>query len=144
MFGLFKKKEDKRDLENLIYDIAEYGRNEDFHKLYEMLDGRELYLPVDPSSLPKNIEPGSKIVTDSTSQVRFKNVVSPSGDLLVPVATNNQHPLVSNGYVGMEWFSVLNMTLKIPEAWGILVQGQTSYVGFDKERINYILNLKNA
>jgi hypothetical protein len=36
------------------------------------------------------------------------------------------------------------MVLKIPEAWGALIQGETSYVGFDKERIKNILESQSA
>jgi len=94
--------------------------------------------------LPKGALPGSKIVTDSSNQIRIKNVQGPNGQLLVPSATSPEHPIVQGSYVGINWFDCLEMVLKIPEAWGVLLQGKTSYVGFDKERIRYILGKYNA
>jgi len=143
MFGLFKKKEDKRDLEKVIYDIAEYGRDEDLHIMYDLIKNRQLYLPVDPSSLPKGLEQGEKIITDSSIQIRIKNVAGPNGEMLVPAASE-QHSMVSGGYIGMEWQGLLEMVLKITNAWGVLDQGQTSYVALDNERIKYVLALPIA
>ena len=146
MFKLFGKKnnEDPRDVEQVIYDVAESNKDEDFHRLYELLIDKELYIPIDPASLPKDTLPGSKIVTDSSSQIRVKTVQGPGGQFLVPSSTSTEHQIVQSGYVGMKWFDYLEMVLKIPEAWGALLQGKTSYVGFDKERIKYILGKYNV
>ena len=64
--------------------------------------------------------------------------------MLVPAATSEQHSMVNGGYVGMEWKGLLELVLKMPNAWGVLVQGQTSYVALDNERIKYVLALPNA
>ena len=142
MFNLFKRKpkKDNRDIEKVIFDVAEFNKNEDFHRLYELMIGRELFLPVDPDTLPKNSMPGDKIVTDSSMQIKVKNVQAPNGDTLVPCATIESSQLLQGGYIRMGWFGFLEMVLKIPEASGVLIQGETSWVGFDKDRVQYILD----
>ncbi len=146
MFNIFRKKSkvDPRDIEQVIYDVAESNKDEDFHRLYELLLDKELYIPIDTDSLPKNAVSGSKIVTDASNQIKVKNVIGPDGQLMIPSSTLREAPLVQGGYVGIEWFEYLEMVLKVPEAWGALLQGKTSYVGFDKERINYILAKYNT
>ncbi len=146
MFKLFKRKakSDDRDIEQVIFDVAEHNKDEDYHRLYELLVGRELFLPVDPESLPANYEPGSKIVTDSSMQIRVRNVQGPNGETLVPSATLEECPMVQGGYIGMDWFEYLQTVLKIPSVAGVLIQGKTSWVGFDKQRIQYILSTYNV
>jgi hypothetical protein len=146
MFGIFKKntKEDKRDLEQVIFDIAEHNQDKDYFRMYELLKDRELYLPADPNSLPEDFVPGSRLVTDSSHQIRISNAKGPNGELLIPAVTTESHPTLQGGYIGMRWSDFLEMVLKIPEAWGALIQGETSYVGFDRERIKYILESKNV
>jgi hypothetical protein len=146
MFNLFGRKptKDLRDIEQIIFDVAEYNKDEDFHRLYELMIGRELFLPVDPDTLPGNSKPGDKVVTDSSMQIKVKNVQAPNGDTLVPCATLESSQLVKDGYIGMDWFGFLEMVLKIPEASGVLIQGKTSWVGFDKGRVQYILEKYNV
>jgi hypothetical protein len=146
MFGLFgkKKKDDLRDIEQVIFDVAENNKDEDYHRLYELLVGKELYMPVDPASLPQDVAPGSKITTDASNQIRIKNVQGPNGQFLIPASTSSEHQIVQGGHVGINWLEYLEMVLKVPGTWGALLQGKTSYVGFDKERIKYILGKYNA
>lgn len=141
MLKIFNRrpKKDERDIEQVIFDVAEHNKEEDYSRLYELMVGRDLFLPVDPESLPKDYELGSKIVTDPTMQIRVRNVQGPNGDTFVPSATTESSPMVQEGYIGMQWFDYLEMVLEIPSVSGVLIQGQTSWVGFDKERIKVIL-----
>lgn len=142
MFNIFRKKpkNDSRDIEQVIFDVAEYNKDEDYHRLYELLIDRALFLPVDPESIPKGHEPGSRIVTDPSMQIRVRYVQGPNGETLVPCATLETAPMVRAGYIGMDWFEYLEMVLRVPSASGALIQGKTSWVGFDQERIQYILS----
>lgn len=146
MFNIFgkNKQKNKRDIEQVIFDVAEYQKDEDFHQLYKLLDGREVFVPVDTTTIPVGAKPGEKYVTKPTDQLKIKNVIGPNNQPLVPAATINSCTILKDGCVGMNWSDFLNMVLKVEGVYGALLQGETSWVGFDIKRIKYILNTYKA
>ena len=82
MFAIFKKlmKPRERDLEQLIFDIAEYKKDEDYQLLYRLLKHREVYVPADPGTMPGAARPG---VPGGAGQVgdrsRSFSLTNPSG-----------------------------------------------------------------
>ncbi|PTY35802.1 hypothetical protein BGP77_00270 [Saccharospirillum sp. MSK14-1] len=135
----FFNRTDKRDIEELIFDIAEHNKEEDHHRLYDLLSGRELFLPVVPESLPANYVPGSKVIVNSSMRIRVRNVQGPNGEVFIPGSTQEDCPMIQDGYIGMGWFEYLKMALRTPSVSGVLIQGEKSWVGLDKLRIQYIL-----
>ncbi|BBB68495.1 hypothetical protein UNDYM_4242 [Undibacterium sp. YM2] len=144
MFSFFKKKKIplKHDLEQVIYDVAEYQTDEGFHLLYQLMEKRSVFVPADPASLPKAATPGEKYVTTAADRVLLRYVTLPNNQLAVPGYTRKDMPNLANGYVEMEWLELLQMALKLDASfYGVLIQGQKSWVAFDRERIQYILKL---
>lgn len=144
MFSLFssKKQASKVDLEDLIYEVAEHQRDSDFHELYRRMRSREVFVPVEPSSLPRDAKPGQTIVTDSSASIRMRTVPAPNGQGMVPGATRQESPILKDGYVSMSWIGLLEMSLKVqPPLHGVLLQGQRSWVAFDLARVRYVLQL---
>jgi hypothetical protein len=141
LFSFFKrpKKPDPRDLEQLIFDIAEHQRDADFHLLYERMVGREVFMPIDRSSLPASIEPGVSYTTTASDRIMMKSVPMPNHGQWATAATLASHSSLAASYVGIQWINFLKMTLQVPELQGALLQGRTSWVGFDRERISYVL-----
>jgi hypothetical protein len=128
------------DLEDLIYEVAEHRRDEDFHELYRQMRDREVFVPVDLSSLPVDVKPGQTIVTDSTMAIRMKMGDAPNGQGLALSCTKVDSPMVKDGYVGMKWLGILEMSLKVnPPLYGVVLQGERSWVALDLERIRYVL-----
>lgn len=134
-----KKKDEGRDLEQVIYEIAEFRKEQDYLAFFKLIEEREIYFPVAPESLPSGFQSGQKIVTDASMQIRIKTVIGPSGGVFVPASTTETSKMVEGGYCGINWFSFLEMALKIEGAAGILIQGQKSWLAFDRERIKYLL-----
>lgn len=144
MFRLFKKKKDVIDLEQVIHDIAEYNKDEDFNKLYEILIDRELFLPTIKQTIPNHLVPDEKFITNSCDEILMSKVDGPDGKALIPVATTENSPIISDEYLRIDWFEFLEMVLKVEDVFGALIQGTTSWIIIDKERIEYILvNFKN-
>ena len=143
MFSLFKKLKgnDKRDLEQIIFDIAEHKRNEDFHLLHLLMKSREVFVPVDTGSVPPSAHPGVPYMTRPGDNVRIRTVELPHNGLWVPAATKPTNRMLSKGYVGMPWLGCLAMATKIENARGIYLQGETSWVALDKQRITHVLSL---
>ncbi|WOB06888.1 hypothetical protein [Piscinibacter gummiphilus] len=146
MFAFLKRQEkiDRRDIEQLIFDIAEHQREADFHLLYKLMAGREVFVGINRASLPTSIEPGVPYTTQASDRLEMKTVSIPNHGAWSSAATLASHPLLAGSYVGMQWFDFLRMTRKVPELRGAALQGKTSWVAFDKERIAYVLAQSGA
>ena len=135
------QKKDEREIDQLIFDIAENNLAQDYTIFYNLMIGKTVFLPVEENSIPKNLVPGESFKTDSSMQIRVKSVTGPNGELFMPCAINENAKFLLDSYIGIDWIEYLNMVLKTPSAWwGALIQGKTSYVGFDKMRIQHILS----
>jgi len=135
---------ENRNIEQLIYDIAEHARDEDYTELYELLADRVLFIPVDKASLksvPSDAKPGEMFKTDASTSIQIRNVAGPRGDSFMPVATMETSPMVAEGHVGIYWLEALAMVLKVDEVVGILLQGENSWIGFYKPQIEHILSV---
>ena len=134
------------DLEDLIYEVAEYQRDKDFHELYSRMKGRGVFVPVVPSSLPSDAKPGQTITTNSSVSIQMRSMPAPNGQgTLAPCATREDSPILQGGYAGMTWIGLLKMSLKVePPLYGVLLQGRRSWVGFDLARVRYILQLASS
>lgn len=146
MFGFLKRKEkkDPRDIEQVIFDIAEHHRDVDFHLLYKMMAGRDIFVGINQESLPTSIEPGVRYITQASDRIAMKFISIPNHGDWSSAATLRTHPSLAGSYVEMEWLEFLKMTLKLPALQGAALQGKTSWLAFDKERIAYILSKSGA
>lgn len=147
MFNFLKSKKahDHRDLEQLIFDVAEHQSDKDFHLLYKLMVNRTVFVPAETSTIPASAVPGEKYLTKRGDRISMRYVAGPNNLLFVPAATQEILPILKDGYLGMEWFDYLNMVLKLDESfYGALLQGKTSWVAFDRERIRYILGHSSA
>ncbi len=135
---------ESRDIEQLIYDIAEHARDEDYTELYESLADRLLFIPVDKDSLdsiPNDIKSGELLSAETSTQVPVRYVSGPRGDSFMPVVTAKTSPMVADGYARVYWLEALTMALNINEVVGILLQGENSWIGFYKPQIEHILSV---
>ncbi len=141
MFSFFetRAKPDQRDIEQVIFDVAEFNRESDFDMLYALLKERHLFLPAVRDTIPAAATPGQPYQTTANDRLTLKNVAGPDGRALVFAATTQSSPLLASGFVGMDWQDILEMALKLEDVHGVLVQGKTSWVAFDKQRIRRIL-----
>ena len=134
---------DSRDIEQLIYDIAEQPKDKDYQLLYQCLTDRTLYLPVDKDSLddaPSAVHLGDTLHLADAQQVPMCSVAGPRGDSFVPVATTTANPMVAGGYVGMSWLEALATVMKLDAVEGILLQGTNSWICIYKPQMAKILS----
>jgi hypothetical protein len=144
IFSLFAgvKAAPKLNLEDLIYNVAEFPRDEEFQELYRRMENGEVLVPVVQSSLPPDAKPGQSIITDSSISIRMHKVRAPDGQSLIPCATQQDSPILKGGYVGMRWVGFLEMSLKVdPPPYGVLLQGHRSWIAFDLARVRHVLQL---
>lgn len=128
------------DLEQLIYYVAEYGRDEDFYTLYKMLRGCEMYLPVDPTSVPSHAGGREQNKTTKQDQVKIRCVLGPENLRSVLACTKVSNSNLQGSLVGMKWADCLSMVIKSQQLEGLLLQGEKSWICFDRERIEFILD----
>ena len=143
MFSLFKKskKQGERDLERVIFDIAEHKRDEDFQLLYRLMKDREVFIPIDAGSVPAAAQPGVPYVTGAQDRLLFRTVELPGNGMWAAAATKPTSRILAKGYVGMSWPGFLDISLKIQDIRGVYLQGETSWVALDKKSIAYVLSI---
>jgi hypothetical protein len=147
MFSCFRKttSPDSRDLERLIFDIAERQADQDLHLLYRRMADRVVFVPVDADTIPESAVPGEPYVVKPGERLAMRFVTGPNDWRLVPAATQDTAVLLKQGFVGMAWFDFLRMVNGLDSLiQGALLQGTTSWVAFDRERIRYILERSGA
>lgn len=130
------------DLEQVIYDVAEHQREEDFELLFRLMADRDVYVPADPSTFPDDAVPGEPYTVEGSDRLQLRYVTGPDDLLMVACATEQEAAMLHDGFVGMEWRDFLRMVLKVDDSfYGALLQGRTSWVALDRDRIRYILSL---
>jgi hypothetical protein len=78
-------------------------------------------------------------VTGAADRLAIGTICGPDNEPWAFAATQPTHSLQSGGFVGMPWLEFLRMVVKLEEVRGALLQGTTSWIGLDKERIAYVL-----
>ncbi len=136
--------DNRRELEQLIYDIAEHARDEDYDELYETLSTTELFVSVDPTSptaAQNHLKPSKVAQADASTPLQIHETTGPREDLFMPVATSEASPILSEGYVKMVWLEALKKSLTVESVAGIKLQGENSWICFYKPQIEQILDL---
>lgn len=142
MFSLFEKKRPpERDLEDLIFAVAEHRRDEDLRAVYALMKGRRVFVPAEPSTFPSTARPGESIVTGPADRIRLRTVTGPRGERLVPGATSTKAAVLASGFVEMNWTDFLAMVVRMDSSvQGAILQGERSWIMLDRERVRYVLS----
>src|SRR5690348_8731899 len=124
LFSFFKKhpRPDSRDLEQVIYDIAEHNRDEDFQLFYRLMAVREVFLPIVKASIPAPAQPGVPYVVGPTDRLAIRTVRGPDDQPWAFATTQPTHPHLAGEFAGMSWLEFLRMVMKINEVRGALLQ----------------------
>jgi hypothetical protein len=131
----------KRPLEQVIFDVAEYQRDEDYNVLYRLLRDTEMHLSVEVPAAPAPSKWGLGFMKRIAPEPPPRLVQGPTGAVVVAV-TPSVREGASGNFHAMEWMDLLKRVLSVPGAQGLIVQGTTSWMQFDMQRIRYILTLQ--
>ena len=141
-FTLFEKAGPPVALEDLIYEIAEHQRDADYRTLYREMQEREVFVPIVRASIPSGAQPGQAITSSAAAPIQMCFVSGPNGAPLVPCATHKDVSLLKDGYAGMPWRGFLEMVLKVDATfYGALLQGRRSWIAFDRQRVQHMLDV---
>ena len=143
MFKFFgrNKKKDERDVEQVIVDISNDHKDKDFQHLYSLLKDKEVFIPINSTKLPEGTKPGDKYAPDPNSQfnLKFKSILGPNDQPLIPAATKSTCAMLRDSYLSMNWLDFINIVQNLEDTCGTFLEGETSWVRLDKERIRTIL-----
>ena len=129
----------KRDIDRLIFEVAEHKREEDYQALFLAIKGKTFHCPVDPASAAA-IPRGAAYVTQAHDALRIPCLASINGLKLVPLFTSANDKRLSAGRFAIEGLEALVMAFKTAGVDGVLFQNnRDSWVGVDKERIKRVL-----
>ncbi len=73
-----KKTKDHRDIDQIVFDIAESQQDKDYIALYKSLPNTQLYMPIVPESLPHGSTEAQEILTDKNSQIKTRKIIGPN------------------------------------------------------------------
>ena len=127
MFGFFK---DKRDIDQVIFDIAEHQRPRDHERLFQLLQGRELFTPVASSNVP--FEDGASITVKPGDEINLKTATLPNGMVCIVFYIHRSDPRLGTPYAGFTVRDAFDMVIKT-NADAVLIQnGRDSWVAFPR------------
>jgi hypothetical protein len=133
-----------RTLEQLIFDVATYEREEDASVLYDALRGCELQVPIDIERKPVESKWGPRFMKRTSVTTTTRMVRDAAGSVWMIALTPMARATAQGDFLGMKWSDLLARVLDMEDAAGLIVQGATTYVMFDKQRARYVLYLEST
>ncbi len=138
-FDRFKKK-DERTIEDIMTDISESHKEYDYRLLYTLLKDQEVFIPITSRTIPTGVNLYDKFNPGENDSLKIKSIEGPNDQPLIPAATKNTSAILNKSYISMNWIDFLNIILKIDDTDGAFLDGEISWVRFEKRRIAHILD----
>jgi len=121
---------DKRDVDQVVFDIAEHGRPRDHRRLFELLRGREMFSPVTSSNVP--FVDGRRITVQDGDDIKLTTGRLPNGMSCVVLYVHRHDPRLKSPYIGVTMPEALDMVAR-SDVDTLLIQGRgESWVAFPR------------
>jgi hypothetical protein len=133
-----------RTPDEVIFDIAEYQRDEDYPALYDALLGCELQVSADIQRKPAESKWGPRYMERVSVTTTARLVRDSAGSVWMAALTPAARATASGDFFGLQWADLLTTALNIPDVAGLIVQGTTSYVMLDKQRIKHLESVRRT
>lgn len=131
MFGkLFK---DRRDINQVIFDIAESKRPRDHRRLFELLRGRELFTSIASSNVP--FENGQRITVGSGDSIQLETGMLPTGVSCAVFYVDRADSRLGRSYAGLAAGEAFEMVSKSDLGALLIQNSQNSWVAFPREEL---------
>lgn len=120
-----------KNIDALLATAASTGDANDYQRLFDALKGVELFLSIATAPDPA----GGTRAPASTPLVK----VGPSLNAVL-LCISRESDKLSKPYGGVVWERALQMVASMPQADGLVIQGDGSaWVGLDKAKVNSLL-----
>jgi hypothetical protein len=127
----------QRDINQLIFDYAEYRRDRDECEIYQRLSSWNLYCIVASSNFEPAIS-GQQIAIDAGMDLQLRSVTNGSFDLLLCFVDRND-PRLGDRYVMMTLPDIFDAIEKMNGLHGVLIyNNKESFFGILKENFNWV------
>jgi hypothetical protein len=133
-------KQNERSLDQVIFDIAEYGNREcDLKELYNRLPGLEIYSKIAASNIP--LKDGQSHIISVNENLSLFTVKIQNEFTLIQFFINKADPRLEPEFISMDAMKALEMTLKSANVDGIAIcNSKESWVALQKPEIQNICN----
>jgi hypothetical protein len=134
---------DKRDIRQLIFDLAEHGsRPKDLAELYRRLRTMEVYVKIVASDIALRSGP-HKVGPNET--VKLKSGILPNGQEFVEFFVDKNDDRLRPTFGGMQFREACQMALRSPDIFGLMIRNRAqSWVALPKEELTRILSASKS
>jgi hypothetical protein len=129
---------DKRDIHQLIFDLAEHSsRPKDLAEFYRRLQTMELYAKVVASNVELH-SGGHTVAPDEKFQIRTATL--PNGQLFAEFFPDKNDERLRPTFFGIQFREACQMILRMPDLSGLIIRNRTdSWIAIPKDEIERIL-----
>jgi hypothetical protein len=127
MFGFLR---DRRDIDQVIFDIAEHQRPRDHARLFRLLHGRQLFASVESSNVP--FEDGRQLVVGSGDDIQLKTGRLPNGMSCAVFYVDRNDARLGPQYVGLTAPAAFEMVSKTTVDALLIQNTHDSWVAFPR------------
>ena len=130
---------DPRDIDRLIFDIAEQRRPRDFRLLYQRLRDMPLFAPVIDSTVA-DTPAGTPHVVQPNEKITLPVPTLPSGGRFTPFCVADDDPRLTLRYARFTARAAFERTLADPDLDGLLLQNRgISWVALPRRNLKRLL-----
>ena len=129
---------DPRDIDRLIFDIAEQHRRRDFDLLCRRLRDMNLFAAIAETNV--QVPAGTMHVVQPGETVKLPRTSLADGRAVVPFCVAQDDPRLGLRYAGIPAAEAFRMTLNTPDVQGLILQNRgISWVAFLRDDIERAL-----
>jgi hypothetical protein len=134
--GLFRNNARGKDINRLIFDIAEFGKRSDVDEIYTRLKHLELYASVVSANFP--FDNGAQVKIDAGRQLTIPTAKINGREFIV-FLVDKADPRLGQNFVGMNASEAFNMVERIDSLSGIILyNNKQSYFGIERQDFGWI------
>ncbi len=124
---------DRRDINQVIFDIAQYHRPRDHQRLFKLLSDRELFVSIASSNIP--LEDGRRLIVASDDSIQLRTGSLPNGMACAVFYVDRSDSRLGPRYAAMTAREAFEMVSKTPLDALLIQNAQDSWVAFPRQEL---------
>lgn len=125
---------DRRDINQVIFDIAQYHRPRDHRRLFKLLRDRELFASIASSSVP--VEDGRQLIVAAGDNIQLKTGSLSNGMACAVFYVDRNDPRLGPRYSGMAACEAFKMVSETQLDALLIQNAQDSWVAFPRQELS--------
>jgi hypothetical protein len=124
---------DRRDINQVIFDIAQYNRPRDHRRLFELLRDRKLFASIASSNVP--LEDGRQFIVAAGDNIQLRTGSLPNGMSCVVFYVDRSDSRLGPQSAAMTAREAFEMVLKTQLDALLIQNAQNSWVAFPRQEL---------